>query len=56
LNKFIKTKNDLDKEKLSCFIHFLKGLLNVDPQQRWNAKLALRHPFITGEKFTGNIK
>jgi serine/threonine protein kinase len=40
-------------ERLSCFIHLLKGLLNVDPKHRWNVKQALLHPFITGEVFTG---
>ena len=56
LNKISGSKGDMDKEnKLLSFIHFLKGLLNIDPQLRWNAKQALRHPFITGEKFTGKI-
>jgi dual specificity protein kinase YAK1 len=38
---------------LDSFVNFLKGLLNVNPKLRWNAKQALRHPFITKEKFDG---
>ncbi len=38
---------------LESFVNFIKGLLTVNPQQRWNAKQALRHPFITKEKFEG---
>jgi serine/threonine protein kinase len=36
-----------------CFVDFLKGLLQLKPSQRWNAKQALRHPFITKEKWEG---
>lgn len=36
-----------------CFTNFIKGLLTIDPSQRWNAKQALRHPFITKEKWEG---
>jgi dual specificity protein kinase YAK1 len=38
---------------LESFVHFLKGLLTIEPKMRWNAKMALRHPFITREKFEG---
>jgi len=55
LSNFLKSKGEMDKEKIDVFIHFLKGLLNIDPQQRWNAKQALKHPFITGEKFSANF-
>lgn len=41
--------------ELEAFVHFLKGLLAIDPQQRWNAKTALRHPFILKKKFDGNF-
>jgi len=40
--------------ELECFVNFLKGLLTIDPMYRWNAKQALRHPFITKERFDGN--
>jgi dual specificity protein kinase YAK1 len=38
---------------LESFVHFLKGLLTIEPKFRWNAKTALRHPFITRERFEG---
>ncbi len=38
-----------------AFVHFLKGLLTIDPKKRWNAKTALRHPFILKEKLEGNF-
>jgi serine/threonine protein kinase len=40
-------------DELECFVHFLKGLLTIDPKYRWNAKQALRHPFITKDRFDG---
>jgi serine/threonine protein kinase len=49
-NSLSSSYNDYNMES---FINFLKGLLNPDPRQRWNAKQALRHPFITKEKFEG---
>lgn len=45
------TQNDLE-----AFVHFLKGLLTIDPKKRWNAKTALRHPFILKEKFDGKFQ
>lgn len=41
-------KTAADKELLSLFVHFLKGLLNPDPCERWTAYQASSHPFITG--------
>ena len=32
-----------------AFVHFLKGLLNVDPQKRWTAVQAAQHPFVLGQ-------
>ena len=37
----------------SSFTDFCLGLLNMDPIKRWSPSQARRHPFITGEKFTG---
>lgn len=34
-----------------CFLDFLRGLLMMDPKQRWNAEQAAMHPFITGAPF-----
>ncbi|OQR83037.1 serine/threonine-protein kinase minibrain [Achlya hypogyna] len=33
------------------FCHFLRGLLVVDPAQRWTPEQALAHPFVTGDAF-----
>lgn len=41
-------KTSAEKESLSLFVHFLKGLLNPDPCERWTAYQASSHPFITG--------
>lgn len=40
-----------EQERRQAFLHFLNGLLVVDPAARWTAREALRHPFITGERF-----
>lgn len=36
-----------------AFINFVEGLLNLDPIKRWSPQQAAKHPFITGEKYTG---
>lgn len=36
-----------------AFINFVEGLLNLDPIKRWSPNQATKHPFITGEKYTG---
>ena len=38
------------KDDLPAFIHLLKGMLQIDPNKRWNCKQCLKHPFITREK------
>lgn len=53
LNSSHHSNMDLTNE-LECFVHFLKGLMTNEPSYRWNAKQALRHPFITKERFDGN--
>ncbi|ELP88467.1 protein kinase, putative, partial [Entamoeba invadens IP1] len=35
-------------ETRQSLLHFLHGLLQIDPETRWTAKQALEHPFITG--------
>jgi hypothetical protein len=42
-----KRKSD-DRNELVLFIHFLKGLLNPDPCERWTAYQASTHPFLNG--------
>lgn len=46
---------DIDREmqQRKAFINFVEGLLNLDPIKRWSPQQAAKHPFITGEKYTG---
>ena len=37
-----------------CFIHFLLGLLQLDPVLRWTADQAILHPFITEMPFSSS--
>jgi dual specificity protein kinase YAK1 len=46
-----REKNPAEKDRIPAFIHFLKGLLTIDPEKRWTASQARLHPFITGEPF-----
>jgi hypothetical protein len=41
---------------MEAFIHFLKGVLNIDKDQRWTPTMAMGHPFITRETFTGHYQ
>jgi hypothetical protein len=52
-------KSDLDRtalevelNKRKCFLHFVLGVLRLDPLQRWTPKQALSHPFITQSPFS----
>lgn len=36
-----------------AFIDFVRGLLNINPLERWSPQQAKLHPFITQQKFTG---
>ena len=36
-----------------AFIDFVRGLLNINPLERWSPQQAKSHPFITQAKFTG---
>lgn len=38
-----------------AFAHFAKGLLEIDPDVRWNAREALQHPFISDKSFDGTF-
>jgi dual specificity protein kinase YAK1 len=50
----IETQSDLpETANRRAFVDFVEGLLNLDPIQRWTPQQAAKHPFITGEKFTG---
>jgi len=37
----------------NAFIDFVKGLLSLNPLERWSPQQAKLHPFITQQKFTG---
>jgi len=41
-------RNKAETESLMLFVHFLKGILNPDPCERWTAFQASSHPFLTG--------
>ena len=45
---------DVEREMYNrqSFLDFLKGLLNLNPFERWSPLQAIQHPFITGEPFT----
>ena len=36
-----------------AFVDFVRGLLNINPLERWSPQQAKSHPFITQAKFTG---
>ena len=36
-----------------AFIDFVRGLLNINPLERWTPQQAKQHPFITQQKYTG---
>jgi dual specificity protein kinase YAK1 len=38
---------------IEAFIDFLKGILRIDKDMRWTAGMALEHPFVTRETWTG---
>ncbi|PWA81219.1 YAK1-like protein [Artemisia annua] len=53
-------KKNLQEEDLAKEIHsrlmlidFLRGLVEFDPAKRWSPLQASKHPFVTGEPFTG---
>jgi dual specificity protein kinase YAK1 len=45
---------DIEMQERSCLIHFLKGVLNISPLERWTPYEAIHHPFITGERWLGS--
>lgn len=46
-----REKQPQEKQRFEVFVHFLKGLLQVDPAKRWTASQAKFHPFLTGTPF-----
>lgn len=41
-----------DPEERRCFIDLLKGLLKMNPADRWTASQAISHPFVQGQPLT----
>eukprot|EP00397_Hematodinium_sp_SG-2012_P004097 GEMP01004108.1.p1 GENE.GEMP01004108.1~~GEMP01004108.1.p1 ORF type:complete len:670 (+),score=93.71 GEMP01004108.1:562-2571(+) len=48
----LKNKSTDEKEQRKLLLHFLEGVLALDPAVRWTPAQSLTHPFITGE---GNL-
>lgn len=48
-----QTEIDREINNRIAFIDFVRGLLNINPLERWSPQQAKLHPFITQEKFTG---
>lgn len=54
--KNIQHSNELIEQEMNhrdCLIHFLTGLLNINPLERWTPQQANLHPFITNQPFNG---
>lgn len=49
------TEKEVSRETYlrSAFIDFIRGLLNMNPLERWSPQQAKLHPFVTGDRFTG---
>lgn len=45
-----------EKQNRKVFLHFLHGLLKLDPKERWTFEEVALHPFITGEPFKPDWK
>ena len=48
-SSFSFNNSTINNQELVAFVDFLKGMLQLDPNLRWNATQCLRHPFITKE-------
>ncbi|KAM5345527.1 hypothetical protein ACJ41O_011388 [Fusarium nematophilum] len=48
-------QSEVDREMNNriAFIDFVRGLLTINPLERWSPQQAKLHPFITQQKFTG---
>ena len=56
-NKARMTADQKKEEMLRrlCFLNFLEGLFKMNPFERWTAKQAAHHPFITNAVFQGHF-
>ncbi|KAI8628691.1 kinase-like protein [Xylariaceae sp. FL1651] len=50
-------QSEIDREMNNriAFIDFVRGLLTINPLERWSPQQAKLHPFITQQKFTGSF-
>ena len=48
-----KLTEELEMNNRIAFIDFVRGLLTINPLERWSPQQAKLHPFITQQKFTG---
>ena len=53
-SKMSNEQKTVEMMKRKCFLDFLKGLFNLNPFERWTAKQASGHPFITNAAYTGH--
>lgn len=55
MHKRTMTSSMIEKEQndRASLIHLIRGLLNLNPLERWTPQQAILHPFITEQKFTG---
>jgi dual specificity protein kinase YAK1 len=53
LQRLSLTKHRLEMNNRVAFIDFVRGLLTINPLERWSPQQAKMHPFITQQKFTG---
>lgn len=51
-----KAEVDLEMQNRASFVDFVKGLLNMNPFERWTPHQAAMHPFITESKFVAPFK
>ncbi|KAJ3434981.1 homeodomain interacting protein kinase isoform a [Anaeramoeba flamelloides] len=54
--KFQKLEMQKEIRDRTVLLHFLIGVLQIDPDRRWTPKEARQHPFITGEDFHPNFR
>src|SRR6478736_6477095 len=47
--------NCIEMNNRIAFIDFVRGLLNINPLERWSPQQAKLHPFITQQKYTGQF-
>ncbi|KAG0668879.1 dual specificity protein kinase yak1 [Maudiozyma exigua] len=54
--KNIQHSQELIEQEMAsreCLLHFLTGILNLNPLERWTPQQASLHPFVTNQPFTG---